>query len=193
MLTQNQIEWVLDFLIGSGPLGGFLFSRKDALDFSLAKVFPRAAQEREFQWGLPVGKEFCGGWVDFMSEIIRRMNDNSAFCLFRECDFKKGDPCMEHEKTPMVFVEDDIYYILDSASNEAQMKETINIANRFMLMCLINGDECKWKNGENVTYKQFEHLLGRLLAIAVGVCDDEGVCYIPYDAERYKMGLASVN
>ncbi|MBE6382974.1 MAG: hypothetical protein E7049_08205 [Lentisphaerae bacterium] len=179
MLSHNQITWLLEALAGSGPLGKILFAEKDRLDFSAAKVFPDAAKDWDFRCGLPADKQFCGGWMAFASELKRNLKCDGAFCLFRECDFKKNDPCMALEKSAMVFAGDDIFYIIDGSSDDVQIAETIKTANRFMLMCLISGGESKFVKGDNVTYAQIERVLGGLLAVAVGVCDDEGVCFIP--------------
>ena len=30
-----------------------------------------------------------------------------------------------------------------------------------------------------------ENLLDNLVGVAIGICDDMGICYIPYDARRF--------
>ena len=179
MLTQTQIEWVLDFLSGSGPLGAMLCERKAHLDFSSARIFPAAAHDSDFRWGLPIEDRFNGGMSDFVCSVKRKLKDGHMLCLFRECDFKRHDPCMEHEVCPMMFVGEDILYVLDAASEDDQIRDIIHTANGFMLMLLMSSEGCKFQRGDCVTYAQIEAHLPSLEGIAVGVFDDEGVCYIP--------------
>ena len=179
MLSQTQTEWVLDFLSGSGPLGAMLLERKAHLDFSSARIFPAAAHDSDFRWGLPIEDRFNGGMSDFIRAVRRKLKDDHMLCLFRECDFKRYDPCMEHEECPMMFVGEDILYVLDAASEDAQIRDTIYTANRFMLMLLMSSEGCKFHKGDCVTYAQIESHLPYLEGIAVGVFDDEGVCCIP--------------
>lgn len=186
MLTKMQTEWVLEFLSGSGPLGDMLLRRKASLDFSSAIVFPKAASRLglDFQWGLPIEDRFHGGVSEFVCEIKRRLNEDCTFCFMRECDFKRYDPCMSREKCPMVFVGDDILYLLEAHSDDEQIVDTINAANRFMLMLLFSNDDCRFGKGDSLTYGQIETMLCNLMAVAVGIFDDEGVCYIPVHSTK---------
>ena len=79
----------------------------------------------------------------------------------------------------MMFVGEDILYVLDVASEDDQIRDTIYTASRFMLMLLMSSEGCMFHKGDSVTYAQIEAHLSCLEGIAVGVFDDEGVCYIP--------------
>ena len=52
MLDLRHIEWMLDFLSGSGPMGELLLQRKDGFVFSEAKAYPAQAIGCDFRWGL---------------------------------------------------------------------------------------------------------------------------------------------
>ena len=45
MLDSEHIEWILDFLSGSGPMGKLLLQRKDGFVFSEANSFPGLQKE----------------------------------------------------------------------------------------------------------------------------------------------------
>ena len=181
MLNNGQIEYVIDFLAGSGPFGEMLFRHKEGLVFSEAKIFPCAAQDLDFRWGLPPHDEaYNGGWLSFQNEIKSRLNAKGDFCLFRECDAKRHDPCMADEECPMVYAGEDIFYILDETDDDAQIRETIRTANNFLLMGLFRGAKASFNRGDDVSYAQIESFMPFLAGVAVGVFDEEGVCYIPY-------------
>lgn len=53
MLDSMHIDWILDFLAGSGPMGNLLLRRKDGFVFSKAKTYPAHVIDCDFRWGLP--------------------------------------------------------------------------------------------------------------------------------------------
>ena len=53
-------------------------------------------------------------------------------------------------------------------------------------MCEIRGCERTLKRGDEIAYEVFENLLDNLVGVAIGICDDMGICYIPYDARRFR-------
>ena len=185
MLNSKQTEWILDFLSGSGPMGKLLLRRKDGFVFSEAKTYPAQAIDSDFRWGL-LGEEACSVALSiFASDVMSRLGSGNAICLFRECDFHRNDPCVKKESCSMVYsgydIIDDIIYLLDKSSTEEEICGTIRRANKFMLMYEICGGGRILKRGEEITYEVLENLLDNLVGVAIGICDDMGICYIPYD------------
>ena len=186
MLGSKQIEWILDFLSGSGPMGKLLLRRKDGFLFSEAKSYPAQAIVSDFRWGLICEDACSEAFSIFAADVKLKLDSRNVVCLFRECDFHKSDPCMKNESCSMVYVGydiiDDIMYLLDESSNEEEIGRTIRRANKFMLMCEIRGGGQTPRRGDEITYEVFENLLDHLVGVAIGICDDMGICYIPYDA-----------
>ena len=79
----------------------------------------------------------------------------------------------------MVYAGDDIIYLLDGSNNDDEIGRTIRKANKFMLMCEVCGCERTLKRGEEITYDVLGDILDHLVGVAVGICDDMGVCYVP--------------
>ena len=179
MLTKNNIQYVRDFLSGSGWFGELLLAHWEGFRFCDAKVFPADATDCDFRWSV-VNPSIIHAIDSFKYEISHELGRGDTTCLFRECDFKKNDPCMKDEICKMVFANDDIFYMLDKTSTEELISETIKTANKFMLMCVLRGGECALHNGDDVTYEQLSDALKLLVAIGVGIFDEEGVCYIPF-------------
>ena len=195
MLTKHQEEYVLDFLSGSGPMGVLFLCCKNRFDIAGAKIFPAQAFDCDFRWGLPPDRFPRGGLGDFSAEVSRILKAGCEICLFRECDFKKSDPCMATESSPMAFVKDDIFYLLKSDSDYDVVCDTIYKADKFLLMGsfsvgswrVLFGDS-GFSSGEDsfnlskdntFTYAKLEEALAYLMGIAIGIFDEEGVCYIP--------------
>ena len=179
MLDLRHIEWMLDFLSGSGPMGELLLQRKDGLVFSEAKAYPAQAIGCDFRWGLLCEDACSEAFSEFAADVKFRLGRGNATCLFRECDFHKNDPCMRHETCAMVYAGDDIMYLLDGSSNDDEVDRTIRKANKFMLMCEVCGCERTIKRGDEITYEMFDALLDHLVGVAIDICDDMGICYIP--------------
>ena len=180
MLNKGQIEYVFDFLAGTEPLGGILLQHRGSFCFCSAKVFPIAAQNLDFRRGLPEDEIFNGGMSLFQNEIVSGLKKKGDLCLIRECDAKRHDPCMAEETCPMVYAGEDIYYILDETCSDGKIRETIQKkAYWFSLICLFQGIESPPQHGEDVTYSQIESFMTHLRGFALGVFDDEGMCYIP--------------
>ena len=102
-----------------------------------------------------------------------------AFCLFRECDFKRHDPCMQDVVYNMVYVGEDIFYLLDGSSADELVVDTINKASRFMLMCEFDGCAQRIRKGGDVSYGELEAMMDQLVSVAFGIFDDEGYCWVP--------------
>ncbi len=180
MLNDSQVEYVNDFLAGSGLLGEMLLKRKDCFSFSRSEVFPSAARNLDFRWALPEDEIYNGGMSLFQDEIKKGLKREGDFCLIRECDAKRHDPCMKDEKCPMVYSGEDIYYILDETCSDSVIRETIQKkAYWFSLICLFQGVESPLRRGDDVTYARIESFMTNLAGFALGVFDDEGICYVP--------------
>ena len=197
MLDSEHIEWILDFLSGSGPMGKLLLQRKDGFVFSEAKTYPAQAIGSDFRWGLLCEDACSEAFSIFADDVKSKLASGNAMCLFRECDFHKNDPCMKNEPCSMVYagydIIDDIMYLLDGSNNEEEIGRTIRTANKFMLMCEIRGCERTLKRGDEIAYEVFENLLDNLVGVAIGICDDMGICYIPYDARRFRGDVNNDN
>ena len=185
MFDSRHIEWVLDFLAGSGPMGKLLLLRKHGFVFSEAKTYPAQAIDNDFRWGLLCEDACSEAFSMFVEDVKAKLDRGNTMCLFRECDFHKNDPCMKNELCPKIYagydIMHDIIYLLDGSSTEEEISRTTRTANKLLLMCEIRGSERILKKGDEITYVVFESLLDNLVGVAVGICDDMGICYIPYD------------
>lgn len=176
----NHIEWIQNFLSGSGQMGELLLQRWNGFMLSEAKTYPVQAIGCDFRWGLLCEDACPEAFSIFTADVKFRLSRGNAMCLFRECDFHKNDPCVRNEKCAMVYVGDDIIYLLDGSNNDDEIGRTIRKANKFMLMCEVCGCERTLKRGEEISYDVLDALLDHLVGVAVGICDDMGVCYVPY-------------
>lgn len=180
MLSVNQMLYVLDFFAGSGRFGELLLKQKDRLDFDNAKVFPAVAQDCDFRWSCSGAVYLGDGLLSFEALVHGELNRGEFACLMRECDFRRNDPCIRRAKEPMVFLDDEVFYLLDAANVDSQIAETIKRANRFFLMCMFRVHFCDALHvGGNMTYEQLCKIVRSTVAVGVGVFDGEGVCYIP--------------
>lgn len=180
MLDSKHIEWILDYLAGSGMMGELLLRRKEGFVFSEARAYPAQAIGCDFRWGLLCEDACSEAFSEFAADVKFRLGRGNAMSFFRECDFHKNDPCMRHETCAMVYAGDDIMYLLDESSNDEEVDRTIRKANKCMLMCEVCGCERTIKRGDEISYDVLDALLYSLVGIAIGICDDMGICYIPY-------------
>ena len=179
MIDSKHIKWILNFLSGSGPMGELLLRRKDGFVFSAAKTYPAQAIGCDFSWGLLCEDDCSEAFSMFAADVRLALGRGNTMCLFRECDFHKNDPCMRHEACDMVYAGDDIMYLLGGSSSDAKIGRTIRKANKFMLMCEIYGCARAIKRDDEITYEMVDAILDHLVGVAIGICDDMGICYIP--------------
>lgn len=180
MLSVNQMLYVLDFFAGSGRFGELLLKQKDRLDFANAKVFPAEAKDCDFRWSCSSVVYPNNGWLSFESLVHSELNRGGFACLMWECDFRRSDPCIRRAKDPMVFLDDEVFYLLDAANADSQIAETMNRANKFFLMCMFRVNCCDVLHvGGNMTHEQLCKIVHSTVAVGVGIFDAEGVCYIP--------------
>jgi len=179
MLDSEKIDFLADFLSGSGEIGKILLRQKGRFDYDASSVFPAGANNLDFRWGLPPDNDFGYAFADFEKAVKGILRKPKAFCLFRECDFKRHDPCMQDEVCNMVYAGEDIFYLLDGSSADELVVKTIKKASKFMLMCEFDGCVQRMRKGGDVSYGELEAMMDQLVSVAFGIFDDEGYCSVP--------------
>ena len=91
---------------------------------------------------------------------------------------------MKEEECAMVYSDEDVYYMLTSNSTPRQIQETLLTGRKNLLMCQFN--DCAYipKENSNISSSNLDCLLNFLVAVAVGVSDEDGVCYVPFDINK---------
>ena len=187
MMSESNRIYVFDRLSDCGNLGKLLLQRRECFNFLNAETFPSFAQfdDLDFRWGLSGNAHQDDMLRDFANKLDIELLNPKTFCLFRECDFKKSDPCIQDAKYDMVFDGNDVYYLLSSMRDQLAIQETIKAGNKSMLMCEFSDCAKLLKNRETLTVDEFNALFDNLCAIAIGIFDDQGVCYIPFNSNPY--------
>lgn len=183
MMSKSNITYVFNRLSDCGNLGKLLLQHRKCFNLLNTEIFPSFAMldDLDFRWGLSGNAPQCDMLRDFTNKLDIQLLNPKKFCLFRECDFKKSDPCVQDGNYNMIFVGDDVYYLLSSTKNQLVIQETIKAGNKSMLMCEFTDCAKPLKNRETLTADAFNALFDHLCAIAIGIFDDQGVCYIPFN------------
>ena len=69
MLDSEKIDFLADFLSGSGEIGKILLRQKGRFDYAAASVFPAGANNLDFRWGLIQRNENMKMWKRYVESL----------------------------------------------------------------------------------------------------------------------------
>ena len=183
MISDDNIHWIVDGLKDYGRFGEMLVPHKDGLDFSRAEIFPEEVSSLNFRWGIPPDFKTKpgGGYLRFVGTLRKDiLEKDDVVCLFHECDFRRGDPCMEDDPLDKIYVDDDIFYRIDSQTSEEMILETVHDSSKFMLMFEYSGCARQLSGRESLTYDEVAAMTAHMISVTFGICDDEAYCRVPF-------------
>lgn len=185
-MKKHQIEWVLEDLRCRGNLGKRLSSCINGLDFKKAKFFPSEVEECDFRYAVPFKSKSFVGFNNFVDMLVCGLRFRpSSFCLFYECDFQRGDPCVIECPISKVFLGQEVYYLIDSDMGKDEVVRVVEKASKNLFMCEFCWGREKWCNGLNfLSGCDVDFLLANaLVSVAFGICDDEGYLQVPFNRQ----------